>query len=123
MKNFSDLTERELLALAIALEEDSRTYSGLGEAMGKTYPGTARAFAVMADEENGLRRRLPRPLPREVRRPHPADLPAGREGLLERRSMWLLQPFGLERSVITRTFSNASSASCGVRDAIASLAI
>jgi len=34
MKNFSDLTEQELLALAIALEEeDSRTYSDLADAM------------------------------------------------------------------------------------------
>jgi hypothetical protein len=33
MKNFSDLTEQELLALAIALEEeDSRTYNDLAEA-------------------------------------------------------------------------------------------
>jgi rubrerythrin len=34
LKNFSDLTEQELLALAIALEEeDSRTYSDLADAM------------------------------------------------------------------------------------------
>ena len=34
MKNFSDLTEQELLALAIALEEeDSRTYSDLADAL------------------------------------------------------------------------------------------
>ena len=46
MKNFSDLTEQELLALAIDLEEeDSRTYSDLAEAMRETYPGTARMFA------------------------------------------------------------------------------
>ena len=55
-KNFSDLTEQELLALAIALEEeDSRTYSDLAEAMRENYPGTSRMFAAMAAEENGHR--------------------------------------------------------------------
>ena len=59
MKNFSDLTEQEMLALAIALEEeDSRTYSDLADAMRESYPGTARMFAAMAVEEDGHRHRL-----------------------------------------------------------------
>ena len=50
-KNFSELTEQELLALAIALEEeDNRTYRDLAEAMRETYPGTARMFAAIADD-------------------------------------------------------------------------
>jgi rubrerythrin len=54
MKNFSNLTEQELLALAIALEEeDSRTYSDLADAMRESHPGTARMFAAMAAEEDG----------------------------------------------------------------------
>src|SRR5438270_312541 len=58
MKNFSDLTEQELLALAIALEEeDSRTYADLADAMHESYPGTARMFAAMA-EEGGSERRI-----------------------------------------------------------------
>ena len=37
MKNFSELTEQELLALAITLEEeDNRTYRDLAEAMRDT---------------------------------------------------------------------------------------
>ena len=59
MKNFSDLTEQELLALAIALEEEeSRTYSDLADAMRESYPGTARMFAAMAEEEDGHRHRI-----------------------------------------------------------------
>jgi erythrin-vacuolar iron transport family protein len=59
MKNFSELTEQELLALAITLEEeDNRTYSDLAEAMRETYPGTAKMFAAMAGEENRHRHRL-----------------------------------------------------------------
>lgn len=41
MKNFSYLTQQELLALAISLEEeDSRTYGALAEAMRESYPGS-----------------------------------------------------------------------------------
>ena len=60
MKNFSDLTEQELLALAIALEEeDSRTQSDLAEAMREAYPGTGWIFAAMAEgKEDGHGRRL-----------------------------------------------------------------
>jgi erythrin-vacuolar iron transport family protein len=58
-KNFKDLSEREILALAISLEEeDIRTYSDLAEAMRENYPGTARMFAAMSEEENGHRHRL-----------------------------------------------------------------
>jgi len=58
-KNFKDLSEREILALAISLEEeDIRTYGDLAEAMGENYPGTARMFAAMSEEENGHRHRL-----------------------------------------------------------------
>jgi len=59
MRSFDSLSEKEILALAISLEEeDNRTYGDLAEAMRESYPGTARMFAVMAEEENGHRHRL-----------------------------------------------------------------
>jgi rubrerythrin len=59
MKDFSALTEREVLALAIALEEeDSRTYSDLANAMHGSFPGTAKMLEAMAQEEDGHRHRL-----------------------------------------------------------------
>ena len=98
MKNFSELTEQELLALAIALEEeDSRTYSDLAEAMREAYPGTARLFAAMAEEENGHRHRL-LDLYREKFGDHiPLIRRQDVKGFLERKSMWLLRPLGLEK--------------------------
>jgi len=58
-KNFRDLSEREILALAISLEEeDIPTYSDIAEAMRENYPGTAHVFAAMSEEENGHRYRL-----------------------------------------------------------------
>ena len=99
MKNLSDLTEQELLALAIALEEeDSRTYSDLAEAMRESYPGTARMFAEMAEEENGHRHRL-LDLYREKFGDHiPLIRRQDVKGFLERKSLWLLRPLGLEKA-------------------------
>ena len=98
MKNFSDLTEQELLALAIALEEeDSRTYDDLAEAMRQTYPGTARMFAAMAEEENGHRHRL-LDLYREKFGDHiPLIRRQDVKGFLERKSLWLARPLSLEK--------------------------
>ena len=59
MKDLSELTEQELLALAISLEEeDIRTYADLAEGMRESYPGTARMFSAMSEEEDGHRHRL-----------------------------------------------------------------
>ena len=59
MRDFSDLTEREVLALAISNEEeDSRIYADYAEALRAEYPGSANLFADMGREENEHRRRL-----------------------------------------------------------------
>ena len=58
-KTVQELTERELLALAIDLEEsDSRTYGDIADAMRADYPATAETFSRMAEEEAGHRRKL-----------------------------------------------------------------
>ena len=52
MKNFSDLTEQEILALAITNEEeDSRIYRGFAEGLREKYPASAKVFDEMAEEE------------------------------------------------------------------------
>src|SRR6516165_133584 len=59
MRNFSDLTEREVLALAIANEEeDGRIYTDIAEGLRQEYPARANAFFEMAGEESDHRRRL-----------------------------------------------------------------
>ena len=58
-KRFSDLSEKEVLALAISSEEDdSRIYSSYASRLSEDYPATAKIFADMAIEENDHRRRL-----------------------------------------------------------------
>ena len=59
MRDFSELTEREVLALAIgAEEEDGRIYNDLVERMRDDYPSTAKVFAEMAGEESEHRHKL-----------------------------------------------------------------
>lgn len=59
MKSFSDLTEQELLALAISSEDDdARIYAGFGNSLMDTYPATAKVFLEMAEEEHEHRRWL-----------------------------------------------------------------
>ena len=96
MKNFSELTEQ--LALAIAMEEeDNRTYGDLAEAMRETYPGTARMFAAMAEEENGHRHRLLDLYRKKFGEHIPLIRRQDVKGFMERKSLWLLRPLGLEK--------------------------
>lgn len=59
MRNFDELSEREVLALAISSEEeDGRVYADFAESLRADYPATARVFTEMAAEEGEHRRRL-----------------------------------------------------------------
>jgi rubrerythrin len=58
-KRFADLSDREVLALAIQNEEeDGRIYREFAEGLRAAYPASAKIFDVMADEESEHRRRL-----------------------------------------------------------------
>ena len=59
MRDFSELTERDILALAISSEEeDSRIYADFADTLRPDYPGSARVFTDMAAEENEHRQWL-----------------------------------------------------------------
>src|SRR5437762_3184617 len=59
MKNFNDLSEREVLALAISLEEeDERVYADFAEGLKDNYPASGSLFDAMRSEESSHRRRL-----------------------------------------------------------------
>ena len=59
MKRFAELTESEVLALAISNEEeDGRVYADFAHALRDAYPDTAAMFRDMATEEDGHRRQL-----------------------------------------------------------------
>src|SRR5437899_5528142 len=59
LKKFKDLTEKEILAIAIAAEEeDGRIYGEFADALRDEYPATAEMFEEMRREEVGHRDRL-----------------------------------------------------------------
>src|ERR1700748_434312 len=97
MKKFADLTEREVLAVAIsAEEEDSRIYMTFAEDLKDRYPDSAKLFEEMAEEERGHRHRL---LELYEQRFGPHLPPIRRDdvkGFLRRRPVWLTKNLPLE---------------------------
>jgi erythrin-vacuolar iron transport family protein len=58
-KNFNDLSEQEILALAISLEEtDARIYADFAAGLTANYPATTQIFEEMEAEEDQHRRKL-----------------------------------------------------------------
>src|SRR3978361_489568 len=97
MKNFADLTEREVLAVAISSEEeDSRIYMTFAEDLAQRYPDSAKLFEEMAEEERGHRHRL---LELYEQRFGPHLPPIRREnvrGFLRRRPIWLTKNLSVD---------------------------
>jgi rubrerythrin len=97
-RRFSDLSEQEIIALAISSEEDDgRIYRSYAERLRAEFPDSAKMFDGMAEEEDEHRRRLidlhkkrfgdTIPL---IRREHVA-------GFYARRPIWLIENLGIER--------------------------
>jgi len=54
LKSFAELSEQEVLALAISNEdEDNRIYRSFADALRESYPDTAEMYDKMAQEEIG----------------------------------------------------------------------
>lgn len=98
-RDFSTLSEREILSLAIAAEEeDGRIYSEFALRLGDAYPGSAALFEGMAAEEDEHRRRL---LDLYVDRFDKRLVPIRREhvrGFLNRKPIWLLKSLSLDQA-------------------------
>src|SRR3954451_25465562 len=97
-KNFSDLSEQELLALAISLEEeDARVYGEFAEGLRETYPDTARMFNAMADEETDHRHRLLDLYRGKFGERLPLIRRQDVRGFVQRQPVWLSRPLGLDK--------------------------
>lgn len=97
-KHFRDLSEQEIVALAISSEEDdARIYRSYAETLRADFPASAKVFDGMAQEEDEHRARLIAlheqrfgsviPL---IRREHVA-------GYFARRPVWLVENLGIDR--------------------------
>src|SRR6478735_3162873 len=97
MRRFSDLTEQQILALAISNEEeDSRIYRGFAEGLRTQFPASAKVFDEMADEEVSHRTAL-----FDLYRQKFGDyLPLIRrqdvKGFVAAKPLWLMQPLNLD---------------------------
>jgi rubrerythrin len=98
MRNFSDLAEQELLALAIALEEeDSRIYDEFAHGLRENYPDTAKMFNAMAEEESEHRHRLLELFRTKFGEHIPLIRRQDVKGFIERKPVWLSRPLGLDK--------------------------
>src|SRR6266852_8697117 len=97
MKNFNDLSEREVLALAISLEEeDERVYADFAEGLRDSYPASGSLFDAMRSEESSHRRRLIE-LYREKFGEHiPLIRRQDVKGFVQRRPVWLVRPLRIQ---------------------------
>lgn len=95
-KNFKDLSEREILALAIQLEEeDSRVYDDFAEGLRETYPATAKQFDEMQAEENRHRQWLIEMHRQRFGEHIPLIRRQDVKGFIERKPVWLVRPLGI----------------------------
>jgi len=97
MKNFADLTEREVLAVAISSEEeDSRIYMTFAEDLKERYPDTAKIFEEMAEEERSHRHRLLEMYEQRFGSHLPPIRREDVKGFLRRRPIWLTKNLSLD---------------------------
>src|ERR1700750_3500792 len=97
MRNFADLTEREVLAVAISgEEEDSRIYMSFAEDLAERYPESAKIFEEMAEEERGHRHMLLELYEQRFGKNLPPIRREDVRGFLRRRPIWLTKNLPLE---------------------------
>jgi rubrerythrin len=97
MKKFHELTEREVLALAIALEEeDERVYADFAEGLRQDYPASAAMFEGMREEESGHRRRLIELYQQKFGEHIPLIRRQDVRGFVERPALWLMRPLRID---------------------------
>jgi erythrin-vacuolar iron transport family protein len=92
-QKFKDLSEREILALAIALEEeDGRVYADFADGLRETYPATAKLFEDMREEEWGHRTALIETYRARFGEHIPLLRRQDVKGFIQRRPFWLTRP-------------------------------
>jgi rubrerythrin len=98
MRDFNSLTEREILALAISLEEeDERIYADFADGMREEFPATAAVFEGMQQEESSHRRRLIELFRQKFGEHIPLVRRHDVRGFVVRKPIWLVRPLNLDK--------------------------
>ena len=96
-RNFRDLSEAEILALAITLEEqDSRIYGDFADGLRASYPASAAMFDEMQKEETTHHARLIDMYRQRFGEHIPLIRREDVKGFVTRRPVWLTRPLGLD---------------------------
>ena len=97
MKRFADLSEQEILALAITNEEeDYRIYRGFADGLRERYPSSAQMFEEMAQEEVGHRTMLFDLYRAKFGEYLPLIRRQDVKGFIRHKPLWLVRPLGLD---------------------------
>src|SRR5437016_11228620 len=96
-KNFKDLSEQEILALAISSEEtDARIYADFAAGLKADYPATAQIFKEMEAEEDHHRRSLIEEYQRRFGEHIPLIRREDVKGFVHRKPVWMIRPLGIK---------------------------
>jgi erythrin-vacuolar iron transport family protein len=97
VKRFADLSEQEILALAISNEEeDSRIYRGFAEGLREQYPASAQVFDEVAEEEVTHRTMLFDLYRSKFGEYLPLIRRQDVKGFVRHKPLWLMRPLGLD---------------------------
>jgi erythrin-vacuolar iron transport family protein len=97
VKRFADLSEQEVLALAITNEEeDSRIYQGFAEGLREKYPASTKVFEEMAQEEVRHRSMLFDLYRKKFGEFLPLIRRQDVKGFIQKKPLWLTRPLGLD---------------------------
>jgi rubrerythrin len=98
VKRFAELSEQEILALAISNEEeDHRIYRGFAEGLRQQYPASAKVFDEMAEEEVHHRTTLIDLYRSKFGEYLPLVRRQDVKGFIHHKPLWLVRPLGLEQ--------------------------
>jgi rubrerythrin len=134
VRSFAELTEREILALAIALEEeDGRIYADYADGLKESYPASAKVFTEMAAEENEHRRALIDLYRGKFGEHIPLIRRQDVRGFIRHDPIWMVRPLGLDKvraqaetmEAETRRFyerAQAQASDAGIRKLLGDLA-
>ncbi len=96
-KRFADLTDQEILALAISNEEeDSRIYGDIADGLRTDFPATAKVFEQMQAQEQEHRRGLTELFVERFGNHIPLLRRQDVKGFIRHRPIWLVRPLGLD---------------------------
>jgi rubrerythrin len=134
VRSFAELNEREILALAIALEEeDGRIYADYADGLKDSYPASAQVFTDMAAEENEHRRALIELYRSKFGEHIPLIRRQDVRGFIRHDPIWMVRPLGLDKvraqaeamEAETRRFyerAQAQASDAGIRKLLGDLA-